>query len=371
MRWSVFTAFVLLLLPQLALAFHDGGVAHCNGCHTMHNRQDGALVDPDAAGGNAWLLVDESPSDVCIGCHDHLDRPFPAQGADPLNPPPPRAAGNFVFLLEDNLNDGHGGADNPIPGDAAGHNLLAPGHGLAPDATLAQAPGGSFPAGQLGCSSCHDPHGNGNFRLLHGAGAQVQGGAFTFTRAAPDAEGLSIFATESDELHTAYRGGMSDWCGNCHGDFHRSGSQLTHPADRALGMHVATIYDRYNGTADPTGGDPASAFLAMVPFEDPAMQTTSTEGPSASSRVSCISCHRAHASSAPDAGRWDFRVSFLAEDGVESGSYPLPNPYPGPDQRSLCNKCHGKDGTGPTGPRPGPEWRDRRHTHQHGPPLRD
>ena len=55
-----------------------------------------------------------------------------------------------------------------------------------------------------------------------------------------------------------------------------------------------------------------------------------------------MSCHRAHATSAPDAGRWDFNVTGLAEDGQESGSFALPNPYDG-NQRSLCNKCHSQD----------------------------
>ena len=55
-----------------------------------------------------------------------------------------------------------------------------------------------------------------------------------------------------------------------------------------------------------------------------------------------------NASSAPDAGRWDFRVTFLANDGTGSGSYALPNPFD-ESQRSLCNKCHVKDGQGRNG----------------------
>ena len=57
----------------------------------------------------------------------------------------------------------------------------------------------------------------------------------------------------------------------------------------------------------------------------------------------CLSCHRAHASSAPAAGRWDFNVTFLHEDGAESGSWTIPDPYGDLSQRSLCNKCHKKD----------------------------
>lgn len=56
--------------------------------------------------------------------------------------------------------------------------------------------------------------------------------------------------------------------------------------------------------------------------------------------MGCTSCHRAHGSSSPKAGRWDFKVTYLSQDGVRSGSYPLPNPYGSPTQRQLCEKCH-------------------------------
>ena len=333
---------VLVLVATPALAFHDGGVAHCNGCHTMHNSQDGALVDPDSPGGNPWLLVDATPSETCLGCHaTGLGASF---GSDPLAPPPEKGAGNFVFLTEDNLNDGHAGAANPIPGDAAGHNINAPSYGVGPDATLTSAPGGAFPASQMECSSCHDPHGTDEFRLLYTAGQEVQGGLATFLNPAPDAEGISIFfGSEADDNHTAYKGGMSAWCGNCHGDFHANNDDLVHPSGQAIGADIAQNYNVYNGTADLTGGAQGTAYLAAVPFEDPASTTSSTAGPTASSQVSCISCHRAHATSSPDAGRWDFNVTVLSEDGAESGAYAIPNPYGDPNQRSLCNKCHVQD----------------------------
>lgn len=340
MRKTLVITLGLCFIAGTALAFHDGGVAHCNGCHTMHNSQDGALVDVDSPNGNAWLLVDATPSDVCIACHDHLDQPL---GADPLAPPALRGGGNFVYLLEDNLNDGHAGATNPIGGDAAGHNLDAPGHGLATDGTLTQSPGGSFPASQMGCTSCHDPHGTQDFRFLYGAGRVVQDGLATFTNPAPDADGISIFAAESATYHTAYKSGMSAWCGNCHGDFHANGTKLVHPSGMTLGGTIATTYNLYNGTEDQAGGTAATAYLVDVPFEDTANTSFGTAGPSASSQVSCITCHRAHATSAPDAGRWDFSVTLLEEDGAESGSYAIPDPYNSPNQRSLCNKCHNKD----------------------------
>lgn len=334
-------AGLCLSLSGSAFAFHDAGVAHCNGCHTMHNSEDGAPVDPDSPNGNAWLLKDETPSDVCLSCHGlSYGAVF---GDDPLAPPAEKGGGNFVFLLEDNLNDGHSGASNPIGGDAAGHNINAPSRSVGADATLTSSPGGAFPSSALGCSSCHDPHGNTNFRLLYGVGT-IQDGLYTFTNAAPAAEGLGIFgAGESNTNHTAYQSGMSAWCGNCHGDFHNGAGLLEHPSGEALGGTVATRYGQYNGTEDISGGTPATSYLAAVPFEDPANTISSTAGPTASSQVMCLTCHRAHASSAPNSGRWDFNVTLLEEDGVESGSYAIPDPFSSPNQRSLCNKCHAKD----------------------------
>ncbi len=143
--------------------------------------------------------------------------------------------------------------------------------------------------------------------------------------------------------HTAYKGGMSGWCGNCHGNFHNNNTQLIHPSGQILGGAIAAAYNSYNGTDDQIGGSAATAYISAVPFEDPANTTTSTAGPSATSQVSCITCHRAHATSAQNSGRWDFTQTFVALDGNVSLSYKIPSPYPSANQRSLCNKCHVKD----------------------------
>ena len=326
--------------PAAASNFHSSGVAHCDMCHTIHNSQDGEPVDADHPEGNTFLLKAPTPSDVCLTCHAGFISE--TLGSDPLNPPDEIGSGNYVFLYEDNINDGHGGATNPIVGDASGHNIIAPSYNLSADATLETAPGGDFPSDVLGCTSCHDPHGNMSFRMLNGAGT-IQAGVFEFENPAFEAEGLSVYhGQERNNRHTAYQSGVSAWCANCHGEFHESDPHK-HVTGFPLQDEIASNYNLYNGTEDITGGDLLTAYLAAVPFEDPSMTFTSTMGPSATSKVMCLTCHRAHASSAPDAGRWDFQVTFLDDDGVESGSYPIPNPYASPNQRSLCNKCHMKD----------------------------
>jgi hypothetical protein len=100
-----------------------------------------------------------------------------------------------------------------------------------------------------------------------------------------------------------------------------------------------------------TGGSQATAYLPLVPFEDGLQTTTSTAGPRAASRVMCLTCHRAHASPYPDAGRWDFAATFLEESHSALGTGPVEpylayyvnNPLDMTNQRSLCNKCHAQD----------------------------
>ena len=160
---------------------------------------------------------------------------------------------------------------------------------------------------------------------------------------------------ETGTNHNAYNSGYSAWCGNCHGDFHDAVSTaLIHPSGELLDQDQVDVYNSYNGTTDcvnnpPGFGTPcgtgtfASGYLHYVPIVDPAITTTTASGATdGTSSVACVSCHRSHATSAMDAGRWDFSVTGLAEDGHESSSYPMPNPFDG-FQRSLCNKCHSKD----------------------------
>lgn len=340
----VLSVGALTLMVSPVLAFHDAGVARCSGCHTMHNSENGALIDADAPNGNPYLLRDATASDVCLSCH--ATSRGAVWGSDPLAPPPNKGAGNFVFLTEDNLNDARYGnlPANYMPGRHAGHNVVAPSKNAAADPTLLTAPGGTYPSSAMSCTSCHDPHGNEHFRLLYGAG-YVKAGNYTFNNAAPNAEGVSATSSTDAETrtrHTAYKGGMSGWCGNCHGNYHNQSTRMVHKSGVAMGASIAQIYNQYNGSSDITGGLAATAYLPEVAFEDAAMTVDGTNGPNELSEVSCISCHRAHATSAPNAGRWDFNVGLLREDGVLSASYAIPNPYD-THQRSLCNKCHAKD----------------------------
>jgi hypothetical protein len=343
---TICIAFALIAMTTTAWAFHDGGVARCSGCHTMHNSEGGAPIDTAHTTGNHYLLIRATPSEVCLTCHA-TDRGM-VWGSNPAAPPPEKGPGNFCFATLANINDGRSGT---IPGGSGVHSIIAPSFGGTQDPVLVRAPGGTgnnpYPASAMSCTSCHDPHGNGNYRLLHGVG-HVTAGNFDFVNPAPSATGLGFSAgAESPTNHVAYNGGMSAWCANCHGAYHNAYGQgkLFHPSGVPMTSETVDIYGLYNGTEQPAG-DPAHSYIPQIAFEDEGMTTTSDAGPTALSQVSCITCHRAHGSSAPNLGRWDFLCGTYAEEGVRSGTYKIPNPYAataGNEQRSLCNKCHEKD----------------------------
>jgi predicted CXXCH cytochrome family protein len=348
--------FCVALSATGALAFHDGGVADCAGCHTMHNSQDGAQVT-DSATGYPNLLIAANATDACLSCHADYGQFYGGFGYGP--------GGDFYWLTRDYQWSAHG-HDSFSTGDSHGHNVISPANGIAADATLLAAPGGTFDSDELTCTSCHDPHGNQNFRLLYGTalGPIYPGGRYNFTEEAPLAAGNSRRTyvggggEETDLNHTVYKSGMSEWCANCHSDFH-SDNTVNFVHDVSEDMNgLASNYNAYVSSDDLTGGDIATAYWGLVPFEDVDVDLTLvdtsnyTTGPASNDQVMCLSCHRAHASAFPDIARWDMGETFIIE------SHPQPtdigwsqddddNMYYDytfvTNQRSLCNKCHAKD----------------------------
>ena len=346
----------LLLAATSAFAFHDGGVAECSGCHTMHNSQDGALVTD--AGGHAYLLKAANSTDTCLNCHANYGQFRNGTGYGP--------GGDFYWVTKTFSWSAHGSTVEST-GDSHGHNVISPTHGIAADQTLTAAPGGTYDSDWLTCTSCHDPHGNQNFRLLYGTamGPIYVGGRYNFTADSPEALGNSRTTyvganngNETNAKHTVYKSGMGDWCSNCHTNFHSDNTtNFTHPIDEQLDG-LAGNYNAYVSSDDLTGGSQATAYWGLVPFEavnvdletvDP---TNYTMGPAANDRVTCVSCHRAHASAFDDAARWDMAQTFIADShpqltDIGATADDVANKYYQytfvQNQRSLCNKCHVKD----------------------------
>ena len=406
---------VVLAYSSSPQAFHSGGVAECGGCHSMHNPKPGGT----------FLLVGTDASSACLTCHEgsagsyHIstavaDMPT---GVAPLQR---TAGGDFGWLKKDYTFTVRG-TTSTEDGDTHGHNVVAADFGYLADPHNVTAPGGgnnSYSSSQLGCQSCHDPHGRarrlsdgtyvnaiytpgstnapiissgsyhnsltpapgqavGVYRLLRGVGDNTVGVTFD---EAPIAISPSTYNRTEAATQTRVAYGSQgantwgNWCGTCHEGMHSNGNYV-HPVDRALTANVASNYNAYVKSCDLTGGS-GTSYSSLVPFMEKNASITTLQGhanpannymngPSSSDEVSCLSCHRAHASGFMHALRWNMEGEFMTYDGMWPGTDTTPtvpqfargrtsaetaaayNDRPATQfasyQRVLCNKCHAKD----------------------------
>jgi predicted CXXCH cytochrome family protein len=414
----VAAALLALGLAGTASAFHGGGVAECVGCHSMHS----------AAAGGSFLLVGSDQSSTCLSCHEHAGDTGPSSyhistaPADMAAGVPPKQrtpVGDFGWLKKTYTTTIRGEAYNE-DGATHGHNIIAADKGYVIDPVNATAPGGTFPSGQLACSSCHDPHGQfrrlstgtiaktgapiiasgsyatsstpgyaeppaagtalGVYRLLAGSGYTKGGATFTGVPAAkaPSSYNRTEATTQTRIAYgTTTTGGhvsWSQWCATCHPNMHSSGNYV-HPTDETLGSTVAANYKSYVKSGDMTG-DGINGFSSLVPFiqnsgdyavlaANAVTNDSKLTGPGSTDQVSCLSCHRAHASGWLHALRFNVEGEFMVYNSLYPGTDTTPTSaqfhlgrtsaetqaayYDRPVtqfasyQRVLCNKCHAKD----------------------------
>lgn len=155
---------------------------------------------------------------------------------------------------------------------------------------------------QLRCGSCHDPHGNGNYRTLRSIPTQ-SGGAST-----PIVEAVATVKTYTtanfwkvDDVNTAgYIANVSAWCTTCH-----------------------TRYLANTGAGSTTSGDAIYTYRHI--------STGTTQG-----SASCVQCHVAHGSNA-SMGTYSDAVSN--PDGtVATGDSRLLRI----NNRGTCQMCHNR-----------------------------
>jgi len=385
---SVLAAF---LFPGIGRSFHEGGEKYCQGCHILHgsaSAPDPGTAENSMAAPAEFHLIGSDPSSTCLRCHAVKSEACCVLSDDGSRFTP---GGDFYWLRKT-----FGWHDRGLyvqsEADRHGHNIVAVDYNLIQDRIRSTSPGGSYPAADLGCDSCHDPHGKtinaaadtqtvhlsdpagnepggvtGTYRLLAGAGYRSgrSGSGHTFTYGAPIAVASLSSWVETDANHTAYGSGLSQWCGNCHVDHlagHAIEGRKKHPTgeDALLAAEMADNYNAYVKSGD-FSGTRVGAYLSLVPFETGsttplALDPSSSAGPNSRANVMCLTCHRAHASAFDNIGRWDFRAKFIADahprrgDAGVTGNDVL-NSYYGRDmtiefgqaQRQLCNKCHLKD----------------------------
>jgi hypothetical protein len=421
-------AIISLATAGSALAFHSGGVAECEGCHSMHNSFEGSANVTGRAlgtGTGIYLLKAADQSGSCLNCHGagttlssyHVS----TEGVNPYDSTTPAQmtpGGDFSWLKKTmNMTIRKTAVPDGNLGERHGHNIVAADFGYSADGTLTTAPGGTYPAANLACTSCHDPHGKyrrfadgsqsttglpifasgsytnsvdpiagvsavGVYRILAGVGYEPKSTpGFPFANAVPDAVSPSSYNRTEAATQTvvAYGQGMSEWCANCHTGMHQdaytSGTAgLVHPAGNGakLTAAIATNFNDYVSSGRMVTG--AGGFSTLAPFEIgtgtyatlkafPAAPTAA----STSNNVSCLSCHRAHATGFDSMLRYFYLNEFMTvADASNAAIYDSsttenkinygyntaqqarayndrPATVFGPYARSYCNKCHAKD----------------------------
>jgi hypothetical protein len=366
-----------LALGGLAYAFHSGGVAECSGCHSMHS--------PKAGG--SFLLIGTDASSTCLTCHMHAGDTGPsgyhiatATADMPAGIPPKQRTpgGDFGWLSKTYAFTVRGTTTTEL-GQTHGHNIVAVDMPqFVSDTSNITAPGGTFPSSQLGCQSCHEPHGGvrrdasgnysrplnsvgsangpivgsgsygaipaagqtvGGYRLLRGLNDSTQGVTFTGVAIAV-APSTYNQSEATNQVRVAYGASAANtwgnWCATCHPGMHSSGHYV-HPVDESLGSGpsgVANIYNAYVKTGDLTG-TAATSFTSLVPFAENTGDIATLashakndnsylNGPASSDKVMCLSCHRAHASGWPEALRWNMEGEFMVYNSLYPGTDTTP-----------------------------------------------
>ncbi|MBI5576058.1 MAG: hypothetical protein HY896_06800 [Deltaproteobacteria bacterium] len=194
-----------------------------------------------------------------------------------------------------------------------------------------------------------------------------------------DLQGADLFVDYSDTNKNVYQGGFSSFCSACHGDFHgteqteggtdktqTAGVWMKHPTNLKMDMtptsrkygittYKATVTNAQANNPNPVGYDfrypliKADADFAVLSTSASAADPATLSG---NDRLSCLTCHKAHASSFENMTRWDTNGhAFLPNGGADvegqtwNGTAWVAGASVGDNPTFGCGKCHQKGGT--------------------------
>lgn len=267
--------------------------------------------------------------------------------------------------------------------------------GFATDAGVADL----TPLTSFKCTSCHDPHGSSNYRLLKDNVNGVKKGGYNVD-GSPDAwvisnedgfpsggfkkgaDGLAdnaLYKPNYTSPQYAKNDGkaMSSWCAGCHTAYDQSDSAYDYGAtlqvydDAGVGTNLgAQTFHRHQVDISLAAG---FGHLNVDPLDDPGLPLEMGVGQFAagadydsakpwdtSGNISCLTCHRAHGSEATMEG-WAVAdlggaVASPAPRRITVGNTAAPATHANPlgvgpnysqailrfDNRGVCERCHNK-----------------------------
>lgn len=319
----------------------------------MHNSEGNASMG-GAAGGTAKLLqTTGGVADLCLNCHEQGG----SLQAD-YGPPIVKSLNGSSGLSEsspdpiDFATEIAAGGDfyyaNSV--DGSGDWAIGYGHNV-PDTSGLTPPGGDTPLTDNGstlftCTNCHDPHGVvdvrdggavsdtiNDYRNLKKTPTGSGSTSVTLDTSVNEGESYITLSTGEDvypitgNTYAEGANGIARWCATCHDSWHEdiaSGGNndgtdwQRHPVDEPMvgGLRGnVTDWANYVSLSENTKLPMAGGTVNNNYYGD-----TTSDG---TAKVSCISCHFAHAGPFKNALRWNYA------DGVD-------------DSVEGCNQCHNK-----------------------------
>ncbi len=300
--------------------WHRGESLQCGECHAEHATAGGQVIP---GGPFSTLLIKSSVNELCLSCHGGDDPTAP----DVLSP---------VSMYAQSLTTESAAGFFQVPGvlNPMGHSL-----GLAVNVPLNSA-GKNM---ELSCASCHEYHGNDNYRNLRydpgatGDSISILSQQDIFWQDAPPelpSQGGAALAYQQGNIR--YKSSWTRWCASCHDQISANTSAIppahfnAHPSDVPLSGTSGTPHVRTQGWISGDGeGFAGNAVVSgegipRVPFCQPtATDFASAGNVHSSNEVSCGSCHKSHGSDYSKSLRWPY-----LEGGI--------------NYLSGCQQCHGK-----------------------------
>lgn len=330
---------VLCLICIISLYFPVDSIAVVAGdCEACHATYPGMMETPEPGKPSRYALQNV----LCVNCHSNNDRdtikiiggaevPVINNTAKPVDM---LAGGNFHYVARDF-------------GDRKGHNVdgitsidikfrgVPPGYDSADDPSVI----GYNPEKPLACAGSNGCHGNRNIEdpfmaILgshHGDDSIIDGRttpqSYRFLKNTDRVKGVLGLEdkewnhNKSSTKHNEYSPSIDGLCASCHGDFHgkkntgKKSPWFRHPTGDSLPKKGE--YASYNPDIPPISEKPnirvynpdAPVSREKVPKSPSDMVTPGID------KVTCISCHVAHASPYESALKWDYDALIAGEEG--------------------------------------------------------
>jgi cytochrome c553 len=401
-------ALMIPTIASANFAIHGnyvGDTDACAGCHRAHTSVSTITWQDISTGDQHSALLVTSATEIwqfCYACHDAT-----SQGAD-TNVQQGIYEGTLYGSQNATLNGGGFDetgvgslttSKHEIVGGswgAYGGGYFGTGSTFAGDYSDAgQGPNvfitGTGNAIKMDCVTCHDPHGSPNYRILKSYvnGNYVGGYVPSGNPLDPNPDGW-VSSVETGwpqygfRLHTAYPNyvpnyttgmyakgydmtstvlnatkGMSGWCAGCHNTYLRPVSVFT-KADGTTYTASASIYNAGDGSGlalrhrhpinvelnTYNGPDKTSMVIttSILPLAH-SLSESGTPTNRATDWIECLTCHRAHGTSAAMTGYASYAgaQSVVDTDGVARNLYPAnPSALLRRDNRGVCEACHNK-----------------------------